>query len=180
MWHPALTSILIGLLAFSVYAAGGRPVDGPFLRAAQAPIDEAFDSVTHVYHCAAKISFNPAQYKTLRKTNIEGTATVVNLCLLNNVQKLCYVSSIATLSENPANSHIDENAEWNPENPNSVYAITKYGAESNGTNAQKFYDFVFSEKARELLPSMGSGDLLELAIDGLRKAGLDIKSRQEP
>lgn len=90
---------------------------------------EAFNGVTHVYHCAAKISFNPAHYKALRKTNIEGTAIVVNLCLLTKVKKLCYVSSIATLGESPANLPIDENAEWNPEMPNSVYAITKYGAE---------------------------------------------------
>ncbi len=90
---------------------------------------EAFESVTHVYHCAAKISFNPAKYMELRKTNIEGTATVVNLCLVNKVEKLCYVSSIATLGESLSDAYIDENTEWNPEVPNSVYAITKYGAE---------------------------------------------------
>jgi molybdate transport system substrate-binding protein len=33
--------------------------------------------------------------------------------------------------------------------------ITKYGAESNRTNAQRFYDFVFSEKAREILKQYG-------------------------
>ncbi|MEW7280726.1 NAD-dependent epimerase/dehydratase family protein [Aquimarina sp. 2201CG1-2-11] len=92
-------------------------------------LTEAFNGITHVYHCAAKISFNPARYKTLRKTNIEGTANVVNLCLTHKVQKLCYVSSIATLGENPISSQINEDTEWNPEIPNSVYAITKYGAE---------------------------------------------------
>lgn len=33
--------------------------------------------------------------------------------------------------------------------------ITKHGAESNPTNAQRFYDFVFSEKAREILKQYG-------------------------
>ncbi|WP_299435078.1 NAD-dependent epimerase/dehydratase family protein [uncultured Aquimarina sp.] len=89
----------------------------------------AFRGVTHVYHCAAMISFNPSHYKKLRKTNIKGTANIVNLSLINKVQKLCYVSSIATLSENTSQNPINETAEWNPEVSDSVYAITKYGAE---------------------------------------------------
>ena len=92
-------------------------------------LTEAFQDITHVYHCAAEISFNPARYKTLRKTNIEGTANIVNLCLTHHIQKLCYVSSIATLGEYLVGSQINEDTEWNPEMPNSVYAITKYGAE---------------------------------------------------
>ncbi len=89
----------------------------------------AFNEVTHVYHCAAMISFNPSHYKKLRKTNIEGTANIVNLCLIHTVKKLCYVSSIATLGENSSTSTIDETTEWNPEASHSVYTITKYGAE---------------------------------------------------
>ncbi len=92
-------------------------------------LSEAFEGVTHVYHCAAKISFDPSHHKKLRKVNIEGTANIVNLCLINRVKKLCYVSSIATLGESLSGTDIDETAEWNPEIPNSIYAITKYGAE---------------------------------------------------
>lgn len=92
-------------------------------------LTEAFEGVTHVYHCAAKISFNPSHYKELRKVNIEGTANIVNLCIIKKVKKLCYISSIATLGKNLLNTPIDEKAEWNPETTNSVYAITKYGAE---------------------------------------------------
>ncbi|GAA4115803.1 NAD-dependent epimerase/dehydratase family protein [Aquimarina addita] len=89
----------------------------------------AFKNVTKVYHCAAFISFNPFDYKKLRKINIEGTANIVNLALIHNIEKLCYVSSIATLGEDTMLSKIDETATWNPESSNSVYAITKYGAE---------------------------------------------------
>ncbi|MDH7446018.1 NAD-dependent epimerase/dehydratase family protein [Aquimarina sp. 2201CG14-23] len=92
-------------------------------------LTEAFEGVTHVYHCAAMISFNPSHYRKLRKINIKGTANIVNLCLIHDVQKLCYVSSIATLSEHTSQKPIDETAEWNPEVSDSVYAITKYGAE---------------------------------------------------
>ncbi len=88
----------------------------------------AFKGITHVYHCAALISFDPYDFQKLLKTNVEGTANVVNLCLSHQVKKLCYVSSIATLSKLPNNPITEENI-WDPNETNSVYAISKYGAE---------------------------------------------------
>ncbi|GAA4804532.1 NAD-dependent epimerase/dehydratase family protein [Litoribaculum gwangyangense] len=90
-------------------------------------LTEAFENITHVYHCAAFVSFEPDKYQLLRKTNIEGTANIVNFSISNSIKKLCYVSTIATLGHetNP----IAEDTNWNPEADNSVYAITKYGAE---------------------------------------------------
>nr|WP_321232449.1 NAD-dependent epimerase/dehydratase family protein [uncultured Psychroserpens sp.] len=93
-------------------------------------LEIAFDGITHVYHCAAFISFEPDKYYELRKVNIKGTANIVNLCISNTIEKLCYVSSIAAIGNEPNPDHlITENTEWNPEHDNSVYAITKYGAE---------------------------------------------------
>ncbi|MEM7085363.1 MAG: NAD-dependent epimerase/dehydratase family protein [Bacteroidota bacterium] len=89
----------------------------------------AFEGVTKVYHCAAFISFNPKHYYILKKTNVEGTANVVNLCLTHGIQKLCYVSSIATLGNTLDQSPVDEETDWNPEDDHSVYSITKFGAE---------------------------------------------------
>jgi len=89
----------------------------------------AFQNVTHVYHCAAIINFDPSKYKVLKKANVEGTANVVNLCLANNVKKICYVSSVATLGKTLNNQPINEETHWNPDDKNNVYAITKYGAE---------------------------------------------------
>lgn len=91
---------------------------------------EAFKNVDYVYHCAAFVSFEPDKYHQLRKINIEGTANVVNLCVSNQIKKLCYVSSIAAIGhqQNPQQL-ITEDTYWNKEDDNSVYAITKYGAE---------------------------------------------------
>ena len=89
----------------------------------------AFEGISRVYHCAAFISFNPKHYEALKKANVDGTANVVNLCLSNNIDKLCYVSSVATLSEAEGDTDITEKNLWNPEENNSVYSITKYGAE---------------------------------------------------
>ena len=92
-------------------------------------LEKAFENVTHVYHAAALVSFNPNDYKLMRKINIEGTSNIVNLCIAENVVKLCFVSSIATIDKSLQNEFIDENCEWNSESNNYGYAITKYGAE---------------------------------------------------
>lgn len=93
-------------------------------------LEIAFENIDYVYHCAAKISFDPRDEEQLRKVNIEGTANIVNLCLAKNVKKLCYVSSIAALGDLPVNQEItDEETDWNAEKPHSDYAISKYGAE---------------------------------------------------
>ena len=93
-------------------------------------LEDAFTGVTHVYHCAAFISFNPKDEEKLRKVNIEGTANMVNLALAYKVQKFCHVSSIGALGDvvTPG-STITEETEWNPERSHNDYAISKYGAE---------------------------------------------------
>lgn len=93
-------------------------------------LQNAFKGITYVYHCAAFVSFEPDKYKTLRKINIGGTANIVNLSISYGVKKLCYVSSVAAIgNHSDPEKLIDESTAWNPEDDNSVYAITKYGAE---------------------------------------------------
>lgn len=93
-------------------------------------LEKAFQGVTHVYHCAALISYNPKDENKLRKTNIEGTANIVNFCIDYKISKLCHVSSIAALGDlKPNETIITEETEWNPEHYHSDYAISKYGAE---------------------------------------------------
>jgi nucleoside-diphosphate-sugar epimerase len=93
-------------------------------------LEISFENITHVYHCAALISFDPNDEEELRKINIEGTANVVNCCIDFGIKKLCHVSSIAALG-NPKEHEttITEETEWNPEELHSDYAISKYGAE---------------------------------------------------
>lgn len=93
-------------------------------------LETAFTGVEYVYHCAAFISFNPADEEKLRKVNIEGTANMVNMALAHSVQKFCHVSSVAALGDaKPGEKTITETTEWNPELNHSDYAISKYGAE---------------------------------------------------
>ena len=93
-------------------------------------LEKAFENITHVYHCAALISFARRDENKLRKINIEGTANMVNLSLDFKVHKFCHVSSVAALGDlKEGESMFSEQTEWNPEKPHSDYGISKHGAE---------------------------------------------------
>jgi nucleoside-diphosphate-sugar epimerase len=89
----------------------------------------AFVGVEKAYHCAAFISFNPKDYKEMRKVNIHGTAIIVNLSIDAKIKKLCFVGSIAAVGDSLNGDLITEENEWNKELDNSGYSITKFGAE---------------------------------------------------
>ncbi|MFD1614299.1 NAD-dependent epimerase/dehydratase family protein [Gelatiniphilus marinus] len=135
-------------------------------------LSDAFNGVKYLYHCAAFVSFEPDKYQLLRRTNIDGTANIVNLCISNHIEKLCYVSSIATLGNTINNQPITENTEWNPEQDNSVYAITKYGAEMEVWRAtQEGVNVVIVNPGVILGAGIwhyGSGSLFKKAHKGLK------------
>ena len=94
-------------------------------------LEPALAGVEKVYHCAAYISFDPADEEKLRKVNIEGTANMVNVSLALGIRKFCHVSSVAALGDLKFNEIIiTEETEWNPEKFHSDYAISKHGAET--------------------------------------------------
>lgn len=92
-------------------------------------LTKAFQDIKLVYHCAAFISFDPYDFDSLIKVNVEGTANVVNLCLAYDIKKICHLSTIASLSKLPY-TPVNEENHWDPNEENSVYAISKYGAET--------------------------------------------------
>jgi nucleoside-diphosphate-sugar epimerase len=92
-------------------------------------LEDAFEGVTHVCHCAALVSFHPKDADRMMKINAEGTANIVNLCLDFGVKRLIHVSSIAALGRTPNRKHLDEQSKWVDSPHNSRYAISKYRAE---------------------------------------------------
>ena len=135
-------------------------------------LSEAFEGIKEVYHCAALISFNPSDYHKLREINISGTANIVNLSIINGIQKLCYVSSVATMGYNP--EKITEETAWNSEDSKSVYAITKYEAEMEvWRGIQEGVPSVILNPGVILGPGFfesGSGGLFKRVRSGLRYA----------
>lgn len=91
-------------------------------------LEIAFKNITHVYHAAALISFDPRDYGKLQKINTVGTANIVNLCIANNVQKLCYASTIGAIGRSFAGSNANEETPWTPLEAN-VYGLSKHAAE---------------------------------------------------
>jgi nucleoside-diphosphate-sugar epimerase len=89
-------------------------------------LDEMLQGVDEVYHCAAKISYNPKDKNLLFKTNVEGTANIVNACLNNHVKKLLHISSIAALDIRKDGGLTTEAMQWNEETTGSAYGKSKY------------------------------------------------------
>jgi len=92
-------------------------------------IEQAMNGCTHVYHCAAKVSFDPKDKKEIWQTNVQGTAHIVNAALFLGIQKLLYVSSIAAIGEAKAGMLIDESCQWVYDAGISDYSISKFEAE---------------------------------------------------
>ncbi len=90
---------------------------------------DALEGVEQVYHCAAMVSFSPKDADRMLKTNIEGTANVVNACLEKKIKKLCHVSSVAALGKAMDNDEVTEETFWKNSSENSVYSISKYSSE---------------------------------------------------
>lgn len=91
-------------------------------------LEDALQGVTQVYHSAAIVSFNPADNKAMIKTNVEGTANVVNLCNQYNI-RLVHVSSVAGLGEAKPGELINENTYLEDTLHSDGYALSKYEGE---------------------------------------------------
>lgn len=90
---------------------------------------KALQGTTHLYHCAAMVSFNPSDSGKLLALNPETTANVVNCALDIPLKKMVYVSSVAALGRRKGQQHFDEKSEWVESKHNSAYAKSKYLAE---------------------------------------------------
>lgn len=93
-----------------------------------ATLEDTFEGISQVYHCAALVSFAPKDKEDLLRINIEGTANVVNICAAFNV-RLLHVSSVATLGVAKNDQQITEEDLWEYDKTAHTYAISKYGAE---------------------------------------------------
>lgn len=91
-------------------------------------LNEALQNVMQVYNCAALVSFDPSLKKELIKTNVEGTANLVNLCVEKGI-RLLHVSSIAAIGEGKPGELINENHHLEETPKDNAYAISKYESE---------------------------------------------------
>lgn len=91
-------------------------------------LEDAFEKIDQVYHCAALVSFDPADKAKLLTVNIEGTSNIVNLCAASNA-RLLHVSSVAALGNAKKGELITEKDFWEYDSNVHSYAISKYEGE---------------------------------------------------
>src|SRR5690606_15191012 len=91
-------------------------------------LEDVFNNITQVYHCAGLVSFDANDRSSLEKTNVEGTAHIVNLCLQKKA-RLLHVSSVAALGDEKENMLITERSKWEWSKSKSAYSISKFEAE---------------------------------------------------
>ncbi len=132
---------------------------------------DAMEGITHIYHCAAKVSLNPSHGKKMIRNNTEGTANMVNLALDKKIQKFCHVSSVAALGVD-FEKEITEETSWNDKSNFSAYAISKYLSENEVWRAsQEGLNTVIVNPAIVIGPGnwrRSSGDIFITANRGLR------------
>lgn len=92
-------------------------------------MEDSMKGITEIYHAGAIVSFSPKDHKAMLRVNVDGTANLINLSLDYQVRKFCFVSSIAALGRAEHSGIIDEETYWKYSKKNSVYSVSKYGAE---------------------------------------------------
>ncbi|MPT32284.1 NAD-dependent epimerase/dehydratase family protein [Epilithonimonas hungarica] len=99
-------------------------------------LQNVLKDVDEVYHCAAKVSFDPKDEKSLYKNNSEATEKLLFAIDPLKVKKFLFVSSIAVLDGFNEKGEMDENSDFNEKLHHSDYAISKYVSEMEVWRAQ--------------------------------------------
>jgi dihydroflavonol-4-reductase len=134
-------------------------------------LEDAFEGITQVYHCAAWVSLRQADKQPMIRTNVTGTANVVNLCTQLGI-RLLHVSSIAAIGAALPGEMITENNHLEETTENDGYAISKLESEmevwrgiAEGLNA------VIVNPSLIIGPNAGtegSGQLFEIVRKGFK------------
>jgi len=134
-------------------------------------LDDAFDGITQVYHCAAWVSLMQKDKEPMIRTNVEGTANVVNLCLQYGV-RLVHVSSVAAIGEAKPGEMITENHHLDESADNDGYATSKLESEMEvWRGIAEGLDAVVVNPSIIIGPdagTKGSGQLFETVRKGLK------------
>lgn len=92
-------------------------------------LEEAVQGVDAIIHAAAVVSFHKKDRGLLYKTNVEGTANIVNTAIEYNINRLIHVSSVAAIGRTAGGGEVTEGKKWSDSHINTHYAISKYKAE---------------------------------------------------
>ena len=130
----------------------------------------AMDGVSYVYHCAAMVDLGKNSQRMF-DVNVGGTENIVRAALNRNVKKLCFVSSIAALSNGNENKPTDENTPFHENERTTLYGESKRLGEKvvheailKGLNAVTVNPGVIIGYSKNMT---GSGELFKRVKKGL-------------
>ena len=92
-------------------------------------LEEGMQQCDFVIHSAAVVSFHKKERGIMYRTNVTGTANVVNMAIEAGVKKLVHISSVAALGRTASGDKVNEEKKWQPSDINTHYAISKYKGE---------------------------------------------------
>ncbi|NRB61636.1 MAG: NAD-dependent epimerase/dehydratase family protein [Saprospiraceae bacterium] len=92
-------------------------------------LEDIMHGVSVVFHCAAKISFEARDAKSMYRTNVEGTTNMINASLHAQVNHFIFFSSVAALGRSRNNQTLTEKSIWEKSPYNTRYGISKFQAE---------------------------------------------------
>lgn len=98
-------------------------------------LQEGMEGVSHVVHSAAVISFKTEDAELMMKTNVDGTANVMNCALEANVKKVLHISSVAAFCRPKGTNIIDENHDIKDSKDNFAYYRSKFLGEREALRA---------------------------------------------
>ncbi|WP_294287044.1 NAD-dependent epimerase/dehydratase family protein [uncultured Chryseobacterium sp.] len=123
----------------------------------------ALKGIHEVYHCAAKISYDPAEREKTYQINVQGTENMLECCRKMNIIKFLYVSSAVVFNKEQADGLIHESPYLINDKNATIYAGSKCRADAVVSRA-------FQDGMNTIIinPGMIIGDLKKSSGDFLR------------
>ncbi|MFD0763490.1 NAD-dependent epimerase/dehydratase family protein [Mucilaginibacter lutimaris] len=108
------------------YAGSTEWVEADLMDAAA--LEDALEGITQVYNCAAFVSLKQADKEPMIRTNVRGTANLVDLCNEKGI-RMVHTSSVAAVGEAKPGELITENHHLDSSTETDGYAISKLESE---------------------------------------------------
>lgn len=135
-------------------------------------LERGMMNCSQVIHAAAIVSFHAEDAEVMNKVNIEGTKNIMNIAISLGVEKICHISSIASLGRNSTSKIITEDCMFKVSGKESNYALSKYYAEQEAWRAsQEGIDVVILNPSVILGPgdwTKGSSQIFQRIYKGLK------------
>ena len=102
-------------------------VEGDLLNLSE--LSSCLDGVKQIVHCAALVSYDSRDENILHRTNVDGTANLVNIALEKKIELFLHLSSVASIGKEKHETTSTEETQWFESNSTTAYARSKHQSE---------------------------------------------------